>query len=361
MNFDLRTLREFGESRMPPADEPPAELRRRVLAGALSARGSRTRLPHRPVGTRPAWRFAAVGATAAAAAAALLVGQTGHLAGTAPPAEAGATPEAVRILQLAAYHVSAAPSPAARPDQYVFVESVDSSINVNIEDPAKDPDGPHRATAKLEPQLSRRWNSVDDTHGGLVRRLPWGSSRRPLEQPTALPGCRDGRRVIDPARPDVTQACTPQPAVRTDLPTDTDAMLRYLYRPGNDASGWANVPADDKAFWRANNLIPASLTAPAVQATVFRAIARIPRVTVVPGVVDAAGRRGVAVTLTGAGLRFGLIFDTKTYRYLGSDVAVVDMAVVFKNITIRGMKPGDPINQSAILRVAIVDKAGQLP
>jgi hypothetical protein len=356
MNSDLRVLREFGESRTPPSDQPPAQLRRRVLAGALPDRGGRIRLPHRLVGTRPAWRLGAIGATAAAVTAAMLVGQPGHLAGTAPPpAQAGATPEAVRILQLAAHQVTATPAPAARPDQFVFVESVNSEVSINIE-PAKDPNGPHRATAELESRLSRRWNSVDGTHDDVARYLRWGSSRRPLEQPDVPSGCRDGKQT-DPALPGVTRACTPQPAVRADLPTDAEAMLRYLYRPG----GAPNVPADEKAFQRAGDVIEASLTAPAVQAAVFRAVAQIPGVTVSRGVVDAAGRHGIAVIRTDGPFRFELIFDAKAHRYLGSNAGLADLTTIAPGLTVSGMKSSDPTTQTAILRVAIVDKAGQLP
>jgi hypothetical protein len=362
MNSDLRMLREFGESRLPPADEPPAELRRRVLTSVLPERARRTRLPYRPLGVRPAWRFAAVGVTAAAVAAAMFVGQPGHRAGTAPPpAAAGATPEAVRILQLAAYQVSAAPAPAARPDQFVFVESVDSILHIRDLEPGKDPNRAHLATATLEPHLSRRWLSVDGTQGVVARYLPWRSAPAPAEQTGASPGCRDGRQVIDPAKPDVTKACTPHPAVRADLPTDAEAMLRYLYRPGDDGAGGPNVPADQKAFQRASDIIEASLSAPAVQAAVFRAVAQIADVTVTPGTVDAAGRRGVAVTRTGGPYRFELIFDTKTHRYLGSSWDIIDLTTALPGLIIRGMKPGDPTTQTAILRVAIVDKADQLP
>jgi hypothetical protein len=358
MNHDLRMLRELGESRMPPADQPPAELRRRVLASARSARGGRGRLPRRLVGARPAWRFAAVGATAAAVTAAMLVGQIGHLGESAPaPARAGATPEAARILQLAAYQVTAAPAPAARPDQFVFVESVDSILHIGDLEPAKDPDRRHLATAKLVSQLTRRWLSVDGTKDDFARYLPWRSSPAPVEQPVPSGGCRDGREVIDPGKPDVTKACTPKPSVRADLPTDAEAMLRYLYRPGDDGAGPGYSP-DQKAFDRANNIIEQTLSAPAVQAAVFRAVAQVPGVTVSPGTVDAAGRRGIAVGRTGGSFRFELIFDATTHKYLGSNAAVLDLAKFF---IIRGMKPTDPSSQTAILRVAIVDRAGQLP
>jgi hypothetical protein len=134
-------------------------------------------------------------------------------------------------------------------------------------------------------------------------------------------------------------------------------MLRYLHRPG----GASNVPADEKAFQRASDVIETSLTAPAVQAAVFRAVAQMPGVTVSPGAVDAAGRHGVAVGRMGGPWRFELIFDAKTHRYLGSSVNIVDLVTALPGLTVSGMKSGDPTTQTAILRVAIVDRAGQLP
>ena len=354
MSSDLRMLREFGESRTPPTDQPPAELRRRVLAGAQPQRARR---PRRTLVARPAWRLAAAGAAAAAVTAATLVAQTGHLAGSAPP-QAGASPEAVRILQLAAHEVSTAPALTARPDQFVFVESVDTLMHAA---PAgRDPSGRRVIQATLVPQLTDRWNSVDGTHGNYAHYRPWGSSR-PKEQPVPDLPCRDGRRVIDAAKPGVTERCTPRPAVRPYLPTDADAMQRYLYRSGDEDASGPGQPADEKAFDRAGRVIEASLTAPAVQAAVFRAVAQIPGVTVVPGVVDAAGRPAVAVTRVEGQFRFELLFDPKTGRYLGSGAGVVDLKPAFQDAVVRGLPPRNITTQTAILRVAVVDRANQLP
>lgn len=57
-------------------------------------------------------------------------------------------------------------------------------------------------------------------------------------------------------------------------------------------------------------------------AALFRAAAMIPGVTVLQSVTDAAGGRGVAVTMTllagpGNPSRFELIFDPRTYRFIG--------------------------------------------
>ena len=60
-----------------------------------------------------------------------------------------------------------------------------------------------------------------------------------------LPGCHNGRWAPALDRPDYTEACTPQPARLPGLPTDPDAMLRYLYRaPTGDYE--AELSADQR-------------------------------------------------------------------------------------------------------------------
>jgi hypothetical protein len=363
MNSDLRMLREFGETRTPPGDEPPARLRHRVLSSKPADRDVRIR-SSRP---RLVWRLGAVGTAAAAVVAAVLVSQAGNVTATAPPpagtgtgaGKVGASPEAVRVLQLAAHQVTTTPPLTARPDQFLLVESVDKTLSIDAVGPKAAPGHSQLAKATLVGQLTDIWRSVDGTGGTSAHYRRWPGSPPPTEQPVPTPGCRDGRQA-DPDRPGASRACTPKPAVQADLPTDTDGMLRYLYRPGDNYPGYSD---DAKAFDRAGRVIEASMSMPAVQAAVFRAVAQIPGVTVAPGVVDAAGRRGIAVTRTaeGVGLGFQLIFDPKTDKYLGSNVTVIDPVKFFVDLDVRGFKPGDITSQTAILRVAIVDKAGQLP
>jgi hypothetical protein len=67
------------------------------------------------------------------------------------------------------------------------------------------------------------------------------------------------------------------------------------------------------------------------------------------------------VTRKEGAFRFGLIFDAKTHRYLGSNAGLVNLTTGIPGVTVSGVKSGDPTTQTAILRVAIVDRAGQLP
>jgi hypothetical protein len=359
MNSDLLMLAELGEHRKPPGDRPPPDLRRRVLSGAVRPRPAR-----RPLGVRLAWQLGTL-ATAAAAVLAVTVlsGQTTPPVGHAPPPVAAPKQvDAAQVLTLAAQRVTAEPATVARPDQYVFVESVIGGI-VRI---AKEPDPPaERPVYRLDSvktlDLRQEWRSVDGVRDGLARSKPYGSGGA-WDSGGSLPGCRNGqsRRTVD--RPGHTEACTPMPADRAGLPTDADAMLAHLYRPGDDDVPGDYPSADQRAFARVSVVLGQSLLAPAVQAAAFQAASRIPGVTVLRGVVDAAGRTGTAVTRTERAVREELIFDPTAYRYLGAQATVVDPAAFDSSSgALTGLHAGDQIAREAIVRVAVVDRPGQQP
>src|SRR5690349_8695625 len=350
MDTDLRMLAELGESLDPPAGEPPAELRHRVLAGARSPRRLRWRSPVPALGTRLAWRLGAVGAAAATVIAAsvgagLLAGAPAHVADPAPPRPAVRPVDAAQVLTLAALHVAEEPALPAQPDQFLFVESTVTYRLV--------PGG--AGVPETGPRTTRSWLSVDGTRDGLVR-------SRPLAEPTGawrderIPGCRDGRFAPTLDRPKHTEPCTPNPAYRADLPTDPEAMRAYLYRPDVDHTG---LPADQLAFERVAEVLGSSLGAPAVQAAVYRAAAQIPGTTVSQSATDVAGRPGLAVARTDTGIRTELIFDRATYRYLGTNRAIVDQAAA------SALNWGGwyllSVDEEAVLRVAVVNRAGDLP
>src|SRR5689334_10029964 len=350
MDTDLRMLAELGESLDPPAGEPPAELRHRVLAGARSPRRLRWRSPVPALGTRLAWRLGAVGAAAATAIAAsvgagLLAGAPAHVAEPAPPSPAVRPVDAAQVLTLAALHIAEEPALPARPDQFLFVESTVTYRLV-----------PGRAGGPaMGPRATRSWLSVDGTRDGLIR-------SRPLAVPSAawqderIPGCRDGRFAPTLDRPKHTEPCTPNPAYRADLPTDPAAMRAYLYRPDADHTG---LPADQLAFERVAEVLSLSLGAPAVQAAVYRAAAEIPGTTISQPATDVAGRPGIAVARTDTGIRTELIFDAGTYRYLGTNRTFADPAAA-GSLNFQGWHLLS-VDQEAIQRVAVVDRVGEMP
>jgi len=117
----------------------------------------------------------------------------------------------------------------------------------------------------------------------------------------------------------------PHPAA---VPTDPDGLLAAVYQLVENPA-CAPVAVGDTVQDRAFLLIDGMLQTvqPAdVRAALYRALAKIPGVTVVQGATDAAGRRGVALAraaaIEGPGssgwLRLEIILDSNTYRYLGA-------------------------------------------
>jgi hypothetical protein len=174
-----------------------------------------------------------------------------------------------------------------------------------------------------------------------------------------IPACRNGRWVV-PDKPDLVAPWTPQPAQLSGLPTDPDAMFKYLYRVSSE--DWeVGLSADQLAVARVGDVVAGSLASPAVLTAVYRAAERIPGVMVAADMVDVTGRHGVALVRTADHIRTELIFDRTTYAYLGSNTVVAEAYSVEYEGTVYDHQRGDVIERSAILRVAVVDRPGQLP
>ncbi|WP_406081034.1 CU044_5270 family protein [Micromonospora sp. NBC_00858] len=331
---DLKTLDEFGRTLDPDTAVPPARLRHRVLTEARHPHG-RFRAP-RFTAPRFGWRMAAVGGMAAVLTAGVLVTQVVPMDGQAPASSASA---AERILAGAAAQAQRQPAVTVRGNQFVYIESIATALSRNEAEP-----GPGTS----RPTQRQIWLSADGTRDGLLRERPRGGAGDWDETP--LPGCRDGKSVATKYGKTAEVECTPTPGHHADVPTDADAMLVYLYAKG---AGTKN-PRDQQAFTAAGDLIREAYLSPASLAAVFTAVAKIPGVRVVGDVTDEAGRAGVALALNEVqGFRTELIFDRQSYAYLG------ERSVVVRDQD--GMKAGQTINSAAVLTVAVVSSAGQLP
>jgi hypothetical protein len=320
---DLMALDEVGAELDPPTADLPGRLRGRVLSAmAPPRRRARWRVP------RLGWRLAVTGGLAVALAGGVIVVQALGVGGRSPAAQA----EAATILQNAALTASKQPAVVPRADQFVFTESVWLS-------------GAPGATKTIMRQ--QLWQSVDGTHEGLqrIRRNPDGTSEEHV-----LPGCRHGvpTRVATGKTP--TGSCTPVGAYRADLPTDTDGMSSFLYSTLSEG-----LSPDEAAFGTGSSLLRENYLPPRSVAALFNALARVPGATVVRNAVDAAGRHGVAVAWTfPSGQRDELFFDARTYEYLGWRMTPSDD---FRHL----LRAGAGSSYDAQLRMAIVDKTGQLP
>jgi hypothetical protein len=338
MNSDLRLLRELGEQLKPPAGQLPDDLRRRVLAGALSTH-SVARYPARFWTARRSWRLIALTAAATALALAGSIGNAPSPEATLRVSEAQ-TP--YQVLQLAASRVHLAPRSPARRDQFIFSESVATFDQLYAG---------RWALVGRERMLVREWRPVSGARDGLTEyRLadrpdgPWHSE--------PIVSCRAGHRL--------PHACKPEPGDSGGLPTDGDLMYEFLYRSTYDdisAAYAALIGDDDLAFERAARTLYLGQTSPAVQAAVFAAMNRIPGMTVRANATDVTGRRGVALARRGPLGTTELIFDPTTYRYLGMNLTIERRALASSD----GPSSMRLMTRQAVKRVAIVNNVGDLP
>ncbi|MEV8514188.1 CU044_5270 family protein [Dactylosporangium sp. NPDC051484] len=312
-----KALDDLGARLGPSQPVLPASLHGRVFDRANASR--------RPLWLRsPGGRIALVAGGAAVMVAATLVLQTSRIGERGPAASA----EATELLRHAAAVAGQEPGLAARPEQFVFVETKSWSPTTS---------GPVAG-------LTRSWLSVDGSRDNLI----WKEQADPDGQhEMTLPGCRNGRAAqwgpggtLDRTR---TRPCTPDPGYRDQLPTSPEAMLAYLRRSaGSDDPG--------QVFGQVVTLLGRGYVPPKSRAALFTAVTALPGVTIAQDRVDAAGRRGVAVTRTQDELRQELLFDPGTYRFLGTQLNSDD-----DRVSMLMLRP------TALLRTAIVDQVGQLP
>lgn len=215
---------------------------------------------------------------------------------------------------------------AIRDDQFVYVDSRVAWSTTQDGEPLKI-DQLHR---------SESWHSVDGTRGGLKRE----EGEEPQRWDEVAP--RPGELGYDQS--------TYYRHLET-LPTDTDAMYRWLRKAGANYGENLNqavfVLVGDLLF---DSLMPADVTA-----ALFRAAARIPGVVVVDEAVDAAGRHGVAIARVDANnhTRDEWIFDRKTGEYRGR------RSVLLRDS--QGVEAGTVTSTAAVLRRGVVDRVGQRP
>ncbi|MFI5618724.1 CU044_5270 family protein [Streptomyces sp. NPDC051567] len=286
---------------------------------------------------RRAWSVSvplAAGALAAALAAGLLTGP--HPDGESGPAVPGARAATASVLLDRIAGVAAArPAPAVRDDQYIYVAGKVAYSTV------QDGDGRLRLE---EAGMSHLWSSVDGSRPGRVRQRGKEMDVMTMEE---VPGTGSGSRPAAPgAGPKVVN-----PTYRSmeSLPTDPGVLLKLIY----DETRGAGPDPDQEAFVTIGDLLRGQLAPPEVNATLYKAAALIPGVTVVDDAVDANGRHGVAVARTHAGERTEWIFERRTLEFLGERGVLVEDGP-------RGMS-GQITATTAVLIRAVTDRPGQLP
>jgi hypothetical protein len=319
---ELELLKRWGNQMDTPGATPPPSVRARVLRREPVRR---TRMP------RTAWSVS-LSAALALAVTAVFVWSANSQNVEAPKKEQAAPPAAPvsvnEILRGAAVRVAQEKSVAPRADQFIFTETV----NGGGVEPVPPNEGTHVVTPSTAgpKQVRQSWESVDGTRDGLLKGKV--STDPDWAFVDVTPVCRDGKMRGE------TMACVTVPAVLPELPTDADAMVEYLNN--RREVNWPGAVKNVAAFNVVLELFDRYYLSPAVKAALFEALSRLPGVTKQDNVVDLAGRPGVGVHIEapdGTSTKGGdLIFDPKTYTFLGTTF-------------------------TAVLRQAVVDNPGEMP
>jgi hypothetical protein len=304
----MRQLEVMCAAVPPPDEDTLARARAQLLsvagepAGSATGRGRAARgtgrggPARRPLLTVP--RLALAGGLAVAAAAAVTIALVSPAA--PGPASTIRLDAAAVVLHRAAVAALAAPAP--RPGQYLYIDvhGVGS-----------------RGTSPYRQQM---WLPAGNGfHPGTVVQNP--CREFPAGRPCTLVDPQIRGEWTAPTYAWVTTLPSAPGTLLTDL--ETHSLCRFSPR---------HVDTSHAAFTEVYDILSSVyVLPPAAGAALFNAAARIPGITVRRDVTDAAGGRGIAVVMTGRAtaaapaedaalgpvLRYELIFDPHTYRFIG--------------------------------------------
>jgi hypothetical protein len=284
-------------------------------------------------------RWGIAGAALAAAAVSAAIMLPGVLAGppssSAPSSPAPSSSSAPRVhppataaavLLRAARATAAIPDLRPRADQFIYTESVSRYV-----------------TQHNRLFVTRAWLSADGLHGGLILQR-WASGKRwyhGFGQPDCL--------TLPHSNWNYKANCPLPPAYVTHLPRTVKAMKRYLL--GSGAAGQGPPRAVDAIMAIVSdyqNLVPHRASA-----LMFQALSQFKGIRVIDHATTLAGRKGIGVAAydPSRGTLDELIFDPKTYLYIGNSEIALNSTYM----------PKGTVNGNAVEQIAVVDKPGQLP
>jgi hypothetical protein len=303
---DLELLHDAWDAPRAPSHAAWTDARAALLARADGRRGRR----------RAPLRITALVTAGAIAATFVLVVQ--NLGDASPVA-------AAEVFERAAHAAEAKPFTAPRADQWIYTK--DRFVRSD--------GGP--------PETDEAWRQVD---GDGMAFMIDGRIKR-IDPPSKRPG---GERP--PRGPfESYQAAA-------ELPRDPDALLRWAHHEAVNVEG-AGLTEDGDVYAILGGLLARHVLPPDLEAGIFRALKRVPGVTV--STVTVFGRRVLSLAQTEDWLREELFLDPKTYAYRGQRGTVVHDA------TIDPAKAGNATGAiekgrtATTLRIAtaIVDRVGE--
>ncbi|MFI6941066.1 CU044_5270 family protein [Streptomyces sp. NPDC050418] len=286
MTDELDRLREWDE----PALDDDARHRARVrLFTVMNEQPSAAR----PLWRRPVLRILATGVVTAAVAATVLV----TVDGTRPDQQA--KPPASSSPNLANVSVEKVLNGAAdwdranekgvvppRNDQFIYSKRIIKETE--------------QKTGEVKEYTDEMWISVDGSKRSLSSELG---------NPMWEEALGEGEGVWPPVKWDDLK----------ELPTDPEKLVPVIVNSGPTDKEIGDLTKTDR--WQAYFLLGALLEAPVLpeglRAAAYEGLALIPGVETIPDVKDSAGRRGVGIAYPDHFPGRYLIFDEKTYEFLG--------------------------------------------
>ena len=277
---ELKLLREWDADA--PALTDAARTRARFrLHQAMREPGAVT-----TIGRRPLLRVAVAAVAAATVTATVVVAQN---TGTSPPTQ---TVSAATVLRGAAAEERRLEKPIApRDDQFIYSKEIIKETPVG--------------GGRTKTYVDESWSSVDGSKKSYVSELGYTQW---------VPPFKPGERVWPPNRWSELKQLPTDPV---KLPI---ALLGLLGKPDPDRPlrpyKWLRVQTGLSGLLR-KAVLPKGL-----RAATFEALATVPGIKVLPGRTDAAGRPGVGIqyvdpNMPRGGVEQVLVFDAKTYQYLG--------------------------------------------
>ena len=314
-----------------------------------------------PAGTGPSRRWttrrigvagaalAALTATAVGLMIALPGAGTSHIGRPGPPSTGtvhGSAPAtAAGMLLLAARVADGSPTATPGPRQFVYTEQL---IKGHVEEV-------NSRTETVPAYLQRTWMSVNGMWGGLAR-ARYVKGGRWVTNELPVPVCAIPR----PSDANWKANCPVPPGYVTTLPTTVAGMRAYLLKKGglNGPLPYRILTGIAGESWQTRLLVPDHS-----YALMFRAAATVKGIRLIRHATSAAGKPGIAVAACvppviqkgsmpgwhGCAERIELIFDATTYRFTGGQE------------TQKGSPTPGTTAEQALLKIAIVDKLGQVP
>lgn len=200
------------------------------------------------------------------------------------------------VLRAAALSAASQPASEPTPGQWIYTKTVSYNIG-------------------SQPVVDEGWMTFDAGSEAYMQDGQLIVHREPTSTPTVGAG---GLQAFDASATPLTayEALASLPAEPAALLGAIDQVSSSIAGSGWDPAGGAPTRAQWEFGYLAQLLWNASQAAPAqAEAAVFRAMETIPGVTAERGVLDAAGRPAIALSI--AGVSQQLLLDPSTYQVVG--------------------------------------------